>query len=211
MLRLTPFSSSIDVEYPIDCDEKFYDTGNPETDFKQPIGQPSRFSSFILHIRLSYIIYHALKTLYGIQKSKQNEDLSAPARGICQGEGCHMAMIDHMLNEWFNSIPAHRKGFLKRGVDQLIMNVTVQWNTSSNHDTNPYFIESAMAYIPYYTVQILLHRPFIHKPSATHLPSLLICTNAARSLSRIVEAFGMRFPVTVFLLNVSFFSHYACS
>ena len=45
-----------------------------------------------------------------------------------------------------------------------------------------------MLYSSYYYIQIQIHRPFIHKDSPLAFPSLAICTNAARSCARLLEA-----------------------
>ncbi len=53
-----------------------------------------------------------------------------------------------------------------------------------------HFSQSATLHITYYHIQILIHRPFIpspRKPSPLTFPSFAICTNAARSCSRIAD------------------------
>ena len=65
----------------------------------------------------------------------------------------------------------------------------VRWDPRREHPQ--FFEQSALIYAEYYHVQILIHRPFIptpNKPSSTTFPSLAICTNAARSCSRILDA-----------------------
>lgn len=57
----------------------------------------------------------------------------------------------------------------------------------------------------YYHLQILVHRPFIpspRRPSPLSFPSLAICTNAARSLSHIVDIQRQRTGVPLPQLQV---------
>ncbi|KAF9018135.1 hypothetical protein BDZ89DRAFT_357526 [Hymenopellis radicata] len=169
-----------DVELPIDCDDEFWDTGNPDMDFKQPPGRLSRLGAFLHHLRLSTIISFALRTLYGIRKSKKAAGLTTNAMDDS------ISIIDSMLNSWFNAIPAH-----------------LRWEPSL--DPNPYFGESAMLYMSYYMLQMLIHRPFIHKTTPQSLPSLAICTNAARSLSRLLECWMQRKLMSSFVINMAAF------
>lgn len=49
---------------------------------------------------------------------------------------------------------------------------------------------SATLYANYYMLQICIHRPFIPSPRKTRrvaLPSLTICTNAARSCTHVLD------------------------
>jgi hypothetical protein len=51
---------SFDVDYPLDVDDEYWDTGNPETDFKQPANKPTKISSFISLLKLGRIIASAI-------------------------------------------------------------------------------------------------------------------------------------------------------
>jgi hypothetical protein len=69
----------------------------------------------------------------------------------------------------------------------------VRWDPKREDPT--FFYQSAHLYIAYYNAQISIHRPFIpqsRKPNALGLPSLTICTNAARTSSRVLEAVNLR-------------------
>ncbi len=171
------YFDSFDVELPIDCDDEYWETGNPDTDFKQPPGRLSHLGAFLHHLRLSTVISFAMRTLYGIRKSKKAAGLTTNAMDDS------VSIIDSMLNSWFNAIPPH-----------------LRWEPSS--DPNPYFAESAMLYMSYYMLQMLVHRPFIHKTTPQSLPSSAICTNAARSLSRLLECWSQRKLVSSFVVNV---------
>lgn len=56
---------SFDIDYPLDVDDEFWETGNPETDFKQPPDKPSRMSYFVTILKLTRIIGDVLKTVVG--------------------------------------------------------------------------------------------------------------------------------------------------
>ena len=64
----------------------------------------------------------------------------------------------------------------------------VRWDPHREHEV--FFNQSVSLYVMYYNLQILIHKPFIPSPRNTSpvtFPSLAICTNAARSVSHIVD------------------------
>lgn len=72
----------------------------------------------------------------------------------------------------------------------------VRWDP--NRENDDFFNQSVSLFTSFYHVQILIHRPFIpspSKPSALEVPSLAICTNAARVCSHIVDIQGKRNPM----------------
>jgi len=72
-------------------------------------------------------------------------------------------------------------------VELSMFSAIVRWNP---HQENPiFFNQSVLLNCLYYHIQTLVHRPFIRiTPSSTlSLPSLAICTNAARSSSHILD------------------------
>jgi hypothetical protein len=99
-----------------------------------------------------------------------------------------MAQIDSTMNQWMSSLPDHCTLsiiYSKSGSNCL----TVRWDPQRKDDL--FFYQSAMVYTVYYTVQIIVHRPFISNRTASPqltAPSLAICTQAARANSRILEA-----------------------
>ncbi|KAJ7591638.1 fungal-specific transcription factor domain-containing protein [Mycena floridula] len=78
--------------------------------------------------------------------------------------------LDSALNEWAEDLPDHCKSF-----------------------PNPEFLgHSAELQCAFYRLQMMIHRPFLPsegKQSPLASASLAICTNAARSCSRVVEMF----------------------
>ncbi|KAJ7105824.1 fungal-specific transcription factor domain-containing protein [Mycena epipterygia] len=155
-----------DVELPIEVDDQFWESEDPACAFKQPAGQPSRITFFNCFIRLNNILAFSLKMLYSLNKAK---DLLA-VRDAAWEEHI-VAELDSALNGWVDSIPAH-----------------LRWDPNRHDDL--FFDQSAMLYGAYYQLQMTIHRPFIptiRQGAATALPSLAICTNAARSCSHVVD------------------------
>lgn len=155
--------TDFDADYPIAVDDEYWDTGNPETDFKQPesAGVPS-ITAFIHILKLDHIISAALRTIYAINKSIENP---GDQRTI-------VVELDSALNSWADGVP-----------DGL------RWDPTRSDSR--LFKQSAGLYAHYYYCQILVHRPFISTPNQSRdigLPSLAICTNAARSICNILDA-----------------------
>lgn len=63
-----------------------------------------------------------------------------------------------------------------------------------------FYLQAACLRITFYHVQIFIHRPFIQpkRSSALSHPSLVICTNAARSTAYILEATMDMPPTPIF-------------
>ncbi|KAJ7482632.1 fungal-specific transcription factor domain-containing protein [Mycena latifolia] len=174
-----------DVELPIECDDKFWDTEveDPAHAWKQPTGSPSQITCFNCFIRLNNIHAFSLKMLYALNKTK-----SLLAVRDDTWEEHIAAELDSALNGWVDSIPAH-----------------LQWDP--NHQDDAFFDQSAFLYCSYYHVQMIIHRPFIPmmqqgQGAAKAPPSLAICINAARSCSHVVDISNHRkngAPVPVIL------------
>lgn len=113
---------SFDVELPVDCDDEYWNTGDPNTDFKQPLGKPSRISYFNCIIRLNQILAFALRTIvsnlfvelrecadlcrrqYSINKSKVLLGFIGP-----RWEQHIVSELDSALNKWIDAVPDHCK------------------------------------------------------------------------------------------------------
>lgn len=156
-----------DVEMPIEVDDEYWIHPDLEQAFKQPPGKPSNATYFNCLLRLNQILAFALRTIYSINKSKAMLGFVGP-----QWEQHIVAELDSALNKWIDSVPDH-----------------LRWDP--NRENEVYFTQSAMLYASYYHLQIIVHRPFIptpRKPSPLSFPSLAICTNAARSCIRVLDA-----------------------
>ncbi|PBK73560.1 hypothetical protein ARMSODRAFT_638994 [Armillaria solidipes] len=155
----------IDAEFPVDCDDEYWEHPDPEQAFVQPPDKPSLLSFFVSYLALNRILALCLRTVYSLNRSKTlfvfvgkwKQDL--------------VAELDSFLNKWVDSVPDH-----------------IRWDP---HRENQFFFnQSVFLYCSYYHLQILIHRPFIPSPgksSPLAFPSLAICTNAARSISHILD------------------------
>jgi hypothetical protein len=158
--------TDFDADYPIAVDDEFWETGNPNTDFIQPpsSGLP-KVSAFIHTLKLDHVIGAALRTIYAVNKSPEHPGDPAAQRAI-------VVELDSALNSWADAVPDGLRWDPTRSDQQL-------------------FQQSAVLYAQYYYVQILIHRPFIPTPrfpNTVGLPSLAICSNAARSICNILDA-----------------------
>lgn len=158
--------ADFDADYPISVDDEYWSTGSTETDFVQPEGTGlPKVASFIHILKLDHVLGAALRTVYAINKLPAGQsDNSAQRAAVIE--------LDSALNSWADSVP-----------DSL------RWDPTRTDQT--LFEKSAMLYAQYYFCQIIIHRPFIPTPSNPEtigLPSLSICSNAARSIASILDA-----------------------
>lgn len=91
---------SFDVEFPVECDEEYWETDNPKAAFKQPPGIPSQMSYMIAMIRLTEILAFTLRTLYSTKKSKMLTGMIGS-----DWEVRIVAEIDSSMNKWKDSLP----------------------------------------------------------------------------------------------------------
>ena len=59
---LTLFTS-FDLDWPVDCDDEYWDNLDPEKRFKQPPNKPSLITGFILYLKLHKILALSLRTI----------------------------------------------------------------------------------------------------------------------------------------------------
>ncbi|KAH9485168.1 putative transcriptional regulatory protein [Psilocybe cubensis] len=155
---------AFDVEYPIDCDDEYWETEDPEQAFKQPTGKPSMITGFICFIKLCEILGFALRTLYTTKKSKLLSGFIGS-----EWEGRMVAELDSAMNGWKDSLPPH-----------------LRWDPNTQNPA--FFSQSVNLNSTFFYVQIQIHRPFLTKKSPLSFPSLAMCTNAARSCTHVLEA-----------------------
>ncbi|KAJ7589505.1 fungal-specific transcription factor domain-containing protein [Mycena floridula] len=160
-----------DVDLPIDCDDEYWEHPDPMQRFRQPPGKPSLVSSFICYIRMNDLLAATLRTLYCIAKTRNMWNVMSPL-----WEETHLSLLDSALNELVDSIPEH-----------------IRWNP---HNENlRFFAQSVFINCAIHHLQVLVHRPFLptkKKRTALSSASLAICTNAARSCSRIFDIYYKR-------------------
>ena len=160
--------TDFDADYPIAVDDEYWDTGDPEKDFKQPDGAGiPQVAAFIQTLKLDHVIGAALRTIYAINKLPEHRADIAAQRAV-------VVELDSALNSWADAVPDGLRWDPARSDQQL-------------------FEQSALLYVHYYYCQILIHRPFIPIPGRSEttnlgLPSLAICSNAARSICNILDA-----------------------
>lgn len=54
---------SFDLDFPVDCDDEYWEAPDPAQAFQQPKGKPSLISAFIAYLRLCQVISFALRTI----------------------------------------------------------------------------------------------------------------------------------------------------
>ncbi|KAF7331675.1 Fungal-trans domain-containing protein [Mycena kentingensis (nom. inval.)] len=161
-----------DLDLPLEVDDEHWD--DPVHPFVQPSGKPSYMTFFNQRIKLSIIIGFSLDMLYPIHKAKRllaHRDEKWEERIVTE--------LDSALNDWLTDLPAH-----------LVWEGRAP-NSSAADRAEMFADQSATLYCEYYFTQINIHRPFLPpmrkkgRPPLSAIPSLAICTNAARSCIRI--------------------------
>ncbi|KAF7377505.1 Zn(2)-C6 fungal-type domain-containing protein [Mycena sanguinolenta] len=151
-----------DLDLPLEVDDEYWEHPDPDQMFKQPPGKPSLITYFNCHIRLSELLGSTLRRMYASNKARVLLGLVNT-----EGEQRAVADLDSAMNEFISSIPSH-----------------LRWDPNR---TGVFFDQSAVLHTLYYALQITIHRPYILRPTMLALPSLTICTSAARSLINVVD------------------------
>ncbi|KAH9481989.1 ABC-transporter-regulating transcription factor [Psilocybe cubensis] len=167
-----------DLDYPIECDDEYWDTGDRETCFRQPEGKPCSISAFVALIKLCEILGFVLRTLYSNKKTRILSGFLGS-----RWEGRMVAELDSTMNKWKESLPSH-----------------LHWDSGERNEV--FFHQSVILHATYSYVQIQIHRPYLlAKGSPLTAPSFAICSNAARTCSGILEAAVIRdvgvLPITI--------------
>ncbi|EIW84598.1 hypothetical protein CONPUDRAFT_142812 [Coniophora puteana RWD-64-598 SS2] len=160
-----------DLDFPVVCDDEYWEHQDPEQSFKQPPGKPSYVAYFVSALELGQVLAFALRTIYSINRSKVMLGFTGH-----KWEQHIVSELDSALNKWIDSVPDH-----------------LRWDPNIQDPT--FLLQSCALYAGYYYTQILVHRPFIpsaRKPSPLSYPSLAICTNAARSCCHVVDGYVRR-------------------
>ncbi|PPQ86679.1 hypothetical protein CVT25_006754, partial [Psilocybe cyanescens] len=161
---IKPLYGRHDVEYPIECNDEYWETGDPTTTFQQPEGKPCSITAFNYFIKLCEILGFALRTLYANKKSKILLGFIG-----ADWEERMVAELDSSMNKWREDLPKY-----------------LQWDPERNDST--FFHQSVNLHLSYYYVQIQIHRPYLTKKSSLTPLSLAMCNNSARACSHILEA-----------------------
>ncbi|KAJ7610745.1 fungal-specific transcription factor domain-containing protein [Mycena polygramma] len=167
-----------DVDLPTECDDEYWE--HPTHPFQQPTGVPSLVTFFNTLIRLHHILAFSLKILYGLSKGRLifMQDVGWEDKAVAE--------LDSALNNWHDQIPDH-----------------LRWDPARADPV--FFDQSVSLYCAYYHLQILIHRPFIpmiRKSAPTALPSLVICTSAARAVANLADIQMRRKGSVPFVMNL---------
>ncbi|KAJ7043879.1 fungal-specific transcription factor domain-containing protein [Mycena alexandri] len=169
-----------DVDLTLEIDDDYWDRG-----FVQPLGKPSVGSYLVHQAKLCKILGDVMRRLFASKETK-----------ICLGwagsewEHNTVAELDSAMNDFLDSIPAH-----------------LRWDPDSPPQ-GIFFDQSVVLHVTYYQIQIMIHRPYIHKMHALAAPSLSICTSAARTVLRIARGWlderqGQPFPTVANAVFIS--------
>ncbi|KAJ7091553.1 fungal-specific transcription factor domain-containing protein [Mycena belliarum] len=153
-----------DVKFPLEVDDEYWKEG------AMPSGVPSLLSYFVCHLRLSEILGDALRRLYPSHKSRIRMGWTS-----VEWEQRAVAELDSAMNDWLDTVPAH-----------------LRWDPNRTPDI--FFKQSAVLYTTYHSIQIAIHRPYIHQQTVLSPPSLSICTSAARSSLHIAGVWLEKVP-----------------
>ncbi|KAJ3735928.1 fungal-specific transcription factor domain-containing protein [Lentinula guzmanii] len=164
-----------DLDLPIDCDDEFWLQSNFEVSFKQPPAKPSKIAFIIRFIEATFILSHALRTIYATSKSKAF--LGYTGHGW---EERLVADLDSRINSWEAQIPAY-----------LRFSATMQ---------DPlFFVQAAMLSSTYHDLRLLVHHPFVApggKSTSITYSCLASCDNSARANSGIATIISHRLSMT---------------
>ncbi|KAI0675220.1 fungal-specific transcription factor domain-containing protein [Trametes maxima] len=166
----------LDLEMPLEVDDEYWETEDPELAFRQPAGKPSIVTGFVCWIKLSHIVAFTLKTLYAHHKSDNNR----AARSLQSKEEI-VERLNEALNKWLDELPPH-----------------LRWRPDM--EDRRFASQAATLYTTYQLVQILIYRPFVHVPRGIHASrslslrrreisqnALAICLCSARSAAHILD------------------------
>ncbi|KAJ7656527.1 fungal-specific transcription factor domain-containing protein [Mycena polygramma] len=165
-----------DLDLPLECDDEYWE--HPTAPFQQPREVPSTVSFFNAIIRLQHILAFSLKILHGLKKT---------SRFFVTSDGWEKyarADLDSALDNWYERIPAH-----------------LRWDPAPADAV--FFDQSVALHCAYYHLRIFLHRPLLRKNAPTALPSLEICTTAARACADMVDVQRQRKGRVPVVINMS--------
>lgn len=160
-----------DVDLPLEVDDEYWNTEDPERAFQQPPGKPAKIAAFNSYLKLTRIAAYALRNLYALDRSKLINAIRPRLQDV-------LTELNKALLEWVDSVPAH-----------------LRWSPLMD---DPLFAnQAATLYITYYLVQVIIYRPFLPPSlrsasnfvprSKMPIPCIALCVNAARCCSDILQ------------------------
>jgi hypothetical protein len=106
-----------------------------------------------------------------------------------------LVAFDSVMNDWLESVPDHcSSAFSPVFWLPPDAHLSVRWNVEEL-DRSGFFHQSAFLHITYHYIHVMIHRPFIPTPSSRHVasvPSVVVCTTAAKSALAVVQAMNTR-------------------
>ncbi len=110
--------SSIDVDFPIEVDDEYWENPDPSQAFRQPQGNPSKGLYYTSFLKLNQLMAKCLRilvmvVLYGIQRETNQYQYSTTKSKIALGVTGQkrqqeiVTELDSSLNAWVDSIPEY--------------------------------------------------------------------------------------------------------
>ncbi|KAJ7032556.1 fungal-specific transcription factor domain-containing protein [Mycena alexandri] len=154
--------NDIDVEMPIECDDEYWE--HPTHPFQQPPGVPSRITFFNCLLRLNLLLAFSSRILYPLNKTRAAFSLDEAFEANLVTE------LDSAMNSWHEQIPEH-----------------LRWDPARKDPE--FFNQSVALHCEYKHLVIYVHKRFIPvlREISPALPSLAICTSAARACVNMVD------------------------
>ncbi|CAA7262258.1 unnamed protein product [Cyclocybe aegerita] len=164
---LTLHDEEFDLEFPIECDDEYWEHPDPEKRFKQPPNKPSLISAFNVQLKLIKIMGLCSRMVYPPSKMLNHFAIAGT-----QWKAHIVPELDSRINRWLEMTPQH-----------------LRWDPNQPNDK--FFRQSALLHALCYYTQISIHRPLLSSNARTDslsIPSLAICTTAARACIRVADA-----------------------
>ncbi|KAJ7138274.1 fungal-specific transcription factor domain-containing protein, partial [Mycena epipterygia] len=155
-----------DIDYPVACDDEYWENPDPHKRFQQPEGKPSVYAFIVVYLKLIEILGTVQKRIYSIKRSQRT-------------------------STWSQSVVAELD--LKHR-DAKILN-QVRWDPNREDETFATQSACLYASYYHVQIQIhrsFIPSPGNNAPLSTAFPSLAICANSARSCSHVMEAQAKR-------------------
>lgn len=92
-----------DAEYPIECDDEYWEPEDSQKAFQQPPGKPCTITAYVQFIKLCEILGVVLRTLYANKKSRILSGFIGE-----EWERTTVAQLDSSMNKWKASLPEYR-------------------------------------------------------------------------------------------------------
>ncbi|KAJ7091171.1 fungal-specific transcription factor domain-containing protein [Mycena epipterygia] len=155
-------ADDFDLDLPIECDDIYWESADPEMAFKQPPNAPSLMAYFVAYIKLLDILGFAQRTLYTLKRSKKR--------------GAEAEQWHQQVNNWIDSLPDHLRW------DPHRENFIFSQQSASLYVS--YFHIQIFIHRPFL--------PVPGRSSPLSYPSLAVCANSARSCSHVMSVQSAR-------------------